>query len=162
MSSQAKAKVDLLNGLVELEGSEQFVAAHLTIVEKLIASRIQQPLKERTINGSSSITTVPAEEESENSGIEPEANSSRRKRSNVNRRPPGTGYPARILRLRDDGFFSSGREINGVCEELKRRGMPGKMQTVGAALHNLVKANRLEREKINGKWMYLWPSDRAE
>lgn len=138
--SNAKVRIDVPAGIVELEGDEGFVTTYL---DKLL------PFIEAGGFG-----TGPGEEPSPtNDGSSDSQEKKQARKRRVPKRPPsGSSCRDRILILRKDGFFKGNqRSPSAIVAGLEKKGWTYALNQVGAALTTMFNNGEIQRTKEEGK-----------
>jgi hypothetical protein len=147
-----RVHIDAPAGVVEIEGEKDFV-------EGLLAKLF--PLLEEAGFGSRPPNSAPPQansEPAEPDDAAPEQNSKpRTKRRKVSAPPRGQSCAARILTLKEEGFFKDHRSATEIVEGLKGKGWTHAPNQVGAALTKMFGRGDIQRTKEgNGAWKYFW------
>lgn len=147
-----RVHIDAPSGIVEIEGEKDFV-------EGLLAKLF--PLLEEAGFGSRPPSGAFARADNEPVELEdaaPEQTSKgRAKRRKVSAPPKGQSCAARILTLKEEGFFKDHRSATEIVEGLKGKGWTHAPNQVGAALTQMFTRGVIQRTKEgNGSWKYFW------
>ena len=141
----AKLAVNLATGLIEAEGTQEFVSSVYADLREVIVAR------SNAVPIQSNIQTPPADEsdqEAEDGGTSRKS----RRRS----KPSGPSCASRIQGL-GAAYFSDLRAASDVRDKLSEKGTAYEARNVAAALIDLVRRGALRRVKQNGTWMYQNP-----
>lgn len=80
-----------------------------------------------------------------------------RTRAVVRRPPSGQSCAARILSLRQEGYFQEKRTTPEIVEKLAEKRQTHNVSQVSAAAGTLVKKGALQRIRdASGSWLYFW------
>jgi len=149
-----KVHIDAPAGIVEIEGERDFVEGLLTKLLPLLeeARFGARPLKAAPIIGSDPSDVPEAAE------IAPDQNSKTKpKRRKVSVPPKGQSCAARIMTLKEEGFFAEQRTIAKIIDGLKSKGWTHNASQIGAALSNMFVRGDIQRTKEgNSSWKYYW------
>lgn len=148
-----RVHIDAPAGVIDLEGDKEFVER---LLEKLF------PLVEGAGFGS---RPMPAITNGANNPIPPgvpladsEDGKARTRTGSVKRKPPaGQSCSARILALRNEGFFLDQRRPAEIVAKLAERRQTHNTSQVSAAAGDLVKRGELQRiRNSDGSFVYYW------
>ncbi|ODT47083.1 MAG: hypothetical protein BGO80_17605 [Devosia sp. 63-57] len=147
-----RVHIDAPAGVVEIEGEKEFVEG---LLAKLFPLLEDAGFGSRPPNGTSvQIDSAPGE--AEDGAAEPTLKP-KAKRRRVSAPPKGQSCAARILTLRDEGFFKDHRSSTEIVEGLKSKGWTHAPNQVGAALTQMFARGDIQRTKEgNGAWKYFW------
>lgn len=147
-----KVRIDAPHGIVEIEGDADFVAS---FYEKLA------PLVDRAHFG----TAVRIEEQTASNEIEltneegdlQDSGKVKRKKRAAQRPPSGQSCRDRILKLKEESFFSNKRSASDIVAGLAKNGFTHNVSQVSAALTTMFKNGEIQRTKDGGgNWQFYW------
>jgi hypothetical protein len=149
----AKAKIDLANRLIELEGPTEFVSEHLAKLEDVLKNIHQ--IKE--INANSEIIENP-KIEIFNSKTSDETAVSTKKKKKVPKRPAGAkSCRVLLLELRSNKFFNQQRTPKDIVTGLLEKGFRHTENQISAALSIMFSKGEIKRQNPDGEgWKYHW------
>jgi hypothetical protein len=141
--AEAKAIINVQTGIVELEGSVDFVSKYLDKFEHLVGRFDENQ------NGSAKpeLTTPEA---SAVAGV-----NGRKKKATSKKSGPSCGD--RVRELKSEGFFSEPRTSQDVQAALKERATPYDTKHISAALIYQVGTKNLRRIQKGETWLYVNP-----
>jgi hypothetical protein len=131
---QAKAKISLREGLIDLEGSEEFVAKYLEWAH----TKLGMPIPE----------------------AEPVAAKKKPGGGTAKKSSGAKGGPScssRIEALLSEKFFDKPKLANEIAKRLEEKATPYAGNHIAAALQSLTKRGTLRRVKGEGGWQYMRP-----
>ena len=142
--------IDARAGILELEGDKAFIEAQL---EKLL------PLIESAGFGTNpvgeSLRSDPANTRAHDTPAD-ETNTSKRTKRGGSRPPKGHSCAARMMTLREDGFFKQHRTPAAVVEGLAAKGWTHNGNQVAAAGLNMFNRGDIQRTKRGRGFQYFW------
>ena len=142
-------------GIIDIEGEKDFVEG---LLGKLFPLFEGVGFGSRPVSDGSTSVTEDAGDVSV--GPELSANFPRPKaKTKISRAPKGQTCAARILRLRDEGYFKSKRSISDIVSGLENIGFTHDARTVSANANTMLKGNKIQRTKVAGDWVYYWDRD---
>jgi hypothetical protein len=147
-----RVHIDAPAGVVEIEGEKEFVEG---LLAKLFPLLEEAGFGSRPPNGASAeADSAPGESDDGTPEHTPKLKAKRRK---VSAPPKGQSCAARILTLREEGFFKEHRAATEIVEGLKGKGWTHAPNQVGAALAQMFGRGDIQRTKEgNGTWKYFW------
>lgn len=148
-----RVHIDAPAGIVEIEGEKDFV-------EGLLAKLF--PLLEEAGFGSRPPSGPQVQNEPTDSteSTSEATDKPKLKRRKVSAPPKGKSCGARILTLKEEGFFKDHQTVGDIVEALKGKGWTHATNQVGAALTPMFNRGDIQRTKEgNGSWKYFWDRD---
>lgn len=147
-----RVHIDAPAGVVEIEGEKDFVEG---LLAKLFPLLEEAGFGSRPPNGApTQADSIPAEPDDGAAEQTPKPKVKRRK---VSAPPRGQSCAARILTLREEGFFKDHRSATEIVEGLKGKGWTHAPNQVGAALTQMFGRGDIQRTKEgNGAFKYFW------
>jgi hypothetical protein len=150
-----RVHIDALAGVVEIEGAQEFVEALLERLFPLIeevgfGKHPRNMVKDdRTVDSSNDVT--------DEVQVDASAGLKKRAQKSIRRPPAGHSCPARILVLKDEGFFAEHRSASDIVGALRGKGWTHSLNQVNAATSAMFKRSAIQRTKIGkGSWQYYW------
>ena len=152
-----KVHIDGPAGVIDIEGEKDFVEGLLAKLFPLVegagfGSRLpnSNPVRIAETNEPLQAEETPLEQNDKNKA----------KRRRVNTPPKGQSCPARILTLKQEGFFKDHRSTGDIVEGLKSKGWTHVLNQVSAALASMFERGDIQRTKEgNSSWKYYWDRD---
>ncbi len=141
--TNAKVRIDVPSGVVELEGDEGFVTTYL---DKLL------PFIEAGGFGTASAP----ERTPDPVGDSDDGGKSTKKRRTPKRPPSGQSCRDRIKILRDEGFFDAKRSGPEIVKGLEKKGWTHNNNQVQASLSSMFPAGEIQRMKDGGSFKYYY------
>ena len=141
-----RVKVDVANGVVELEGEASFVTEFFDRFSDILKT----PGFGDAANGS-----VPEDVNQ----IQPDKRERKPTRKKAPNPPKGHSCRDRIKTLVVDGFFSEKRTPVEIVEGLAKKGWTHNGNQVGASLTSMFNAGEISRTKEDGSFKYYWDRD---
>ena len=145
--------IDARSGIIEIEGEESFIRPQLEILLPLIESAGFGTNPDWEKDGTDSITEIASDSSDDR------ATSSKRTRRGVNRPPKGQSCSARILSLREEGYFKEHQAPAQIVEGLAKKGWTHNGNQVNAAVSNLFNRGEIQRTKVDRAFKYYWDRD---
>ena len=147
-----RVHIDAPAGVVEIEGEKDFVEG---LLAKLVPLLEEAGFGSRPPNGVfAQADSAPVESDD---GSPEQASKPKAKRRKVSAPPKGQSCAARILTLREEGFFKDHRSGTEIVEGLKSKGWTHAPNQVGAALTQMFARGDIQRTKEGtGAWKYFW------
>ena len=143
----ARLSINFAAGTIEADGSEEFVDRIYADLKDLLLSKYSGIQIARPLGGGADRADDGGEEDSED-----KPRKTRRKTKSS-----GPSCAARILVLKDEGFFGSLRSATEVGDKLREKGTAYEGKHVAAALLDLVKRGQVRRVNQGGSWAYQNP-----
>jgi hypothetical protein len=137
-----KLLVDLQRGLIEVDGSDQFV------------SRVYSDVRETILNKLASGSRSPEVADTPTRATQQTGETTKKTRRRT--RAGGPSCASRIEAVKDEGFFKQAKSAGEVRAKLKERGTTYPSKNIAAALNNLTKSGKLRRFDEGG-WKYENP-----
>lgn len=148
-----RVHIDAPAGIIDIEGEKDFVEGLLAKLFPLVeqAGFGSRPAVGNLAQGGE-VNEPPQFEE-----VLPEQNNKAKSKRRKGAAPPkGQSCAARILTLKEEGFFKSHRDTSDIVEGLRGKGWTHKANQVGAALTNMFERGDLQRTKEgNSSWKYF-------
>lgn len=144
--------IDAPAGVIDLEGEKEFVEGLLAKLFPLIeeAGFGSRP----RVNGA---TAAAEPEPDSDETLSAEKGTVKGKKRRVGPTPKGQSCAARILALRQEGFFKQHRSTPDIVEGLKSKGWTHAGNQVAAALSQMFKTGQIQRTKEGkGAWKHYW------
>jgi hypothetical protein len=134
--------VDLQRGLIEVDGSDQFV------------SRVYSDVRETILSKLASSPAAPNPDDPPIGTTQQTGEATRKPRRRT--KAGGPSCASRIEAVKEEGFFKQAKSAGEVRAKLKERGTTYPSKNIAAALNNLTKAGKLRRFDEGG-WKYENP-----
>lgn len=147
-----RVHIDAPAGVIDIEGEKDFV-------EGLLAKLF--PLIEEAGFGSRPVGSEPEQfveaETVADEAAPAENGKTRAKKRRTSAPPKGQSCAARILVLKQEGFFKDHRSGADIVTGLAAKGWTHKSNQVGASLTQMFERGDIQRTKEgNGAWKYYW------